>query len=471
MAASSQSRVPKLGRNLLRTMAWFVIGASAIVLAARFISGDTMEHQRQEDEAAKKVQSLAQSSQASPASIAAMYDNQRTGGMPGVTAAEPGSQSTQPQGATGTAAGTQGASGTNSRDAGRPATPAGRSGTAENPQLRMPPDRPPAASGRVDADDGMNGSSNGIGGPMTPQRARLAGRSSEIAAYEDSGDTHLAGPTTNPAALLAEQLKTIQLQSGSPAGDRMMAEYVKTLQTQASAAQARPQPGQKSGSVEWINAQQSQQDQDQQPLRPTVIVSEYMVFEGTPIRIALLRDINSDLPGEFEAMVTRDVYDSLGYQHKLIPWGTMLRGRYNSEIVPGQSRLLFAFQSLRFRNGAKILLRGMPGSDLGGAAGAAAEVDTHFWKIFGSSLAVGSVAAIASRATSGGSNVTINLGGTSNTGGAVATQALSDVVKQMLSRNENIKDTLSLKKGEELTVVINRDLDLPPSVTGVEQAN
>ena len=76
---------------------------------------------------------------------------------------------------------------------------------------------------------------------------------------------------------------------------------------------------------------------------------------------------------------------------------------------------------------------------------------------------------LAGQSKNSSSNVTINLGGTGDSGSAVATQALSDVVKQMLNRNQNIKDTLTLKKGEELMIVTNRDMDLPPSITGVNR--
>jgi type IV secretion system protein VirB10 len=159
--------------------------------------------------------------------------------------------------------------------------------------------------------------------------------------------------------------------------------------------------------------------------------------------------------------------------HLLIPAGTSLRGRYNSEVSPGQSRLLFALTLMRFRSGAFVRLAGgMPGSDAGGASGAEGEVNRHFWQQFGTSIAVGAAAMLANRGNGNNANVTINLGGSGNSGSAgstVATQALSDVVKRMLERNQNIKDTLTLKKGEELTLVTNRAMDLPPSVTRVPQ--
>lgn len=222
--------------------------------------------------------------------------------------------------------------------------------------------------------------------------------------------------------------------------------------------------------MEWLSAQQAMSAEDA-PLQPLPIAaSEYFLQEGTPVRIALVNDMNSDLPGEFTAVVTRNVYDSFGHGHLLIPYGTKFRGRYNSEISPGQNRILFAFNAMLFPSGARVRLKGMPGSDLSGASGAEAEVDRHFWQQFGAALAIGTVAMFAGR-NGNNANVTINLGDTaSNPAASVATQALSDVVKQVLQRNANIRDTLRLYKGEELVVVINRDMDLPPHLTGVRQA-
>lgn len=340
------------------------------------------------------------------------------------------------------------------------------------------PDGRPSPAGLAPAGAASQGYDDNTGagtGSTLAQRIRAQARASDIAGYEE-GSSGSALPVPNPANALFDQLKQLQQNAGGQGNPQAMADYLRTLQQGGAAAAQQRQPttsSNHSGGVEWLNAQQTQGNADDEPLRPKMSSSsQYAVYEGTPIRIALLQDINSDLAGNFTAMVTRDVYDSRGYGHKLISWGMKVYGRYNSDISPGQNRLLFAFQSMRFPSGAQLVMKGMPGSDLAGAAGAEGEVDRHFWRQFGSAIAVGTVAMIAGRAQNGGSNVTINLGGTSgNNGSAVATQALSDVVKQMLSRNQNIKDTLYLKAGEELTIVTNREMDLPPSLTGVSQSN
>jgi type IV secretion system protein VirB10 len=457
-----ESRLSKIARNLLPTILWAVGLFSALILGQRFLSGETMEHQRQIDKDLKSQQEAAQSAPASPEAIAALLERQaenarRDAGRPasaGVGAPAGSPPASQAPGA-GAAVSPQ------QTQTGRLASSAPRS---NDPPLRMPADTPPGARSGDDVDGGDTGTG---GGALPPgARIRAQARASDISAYEDTTtDAPIVAPR-NPVNDLLDRLKTSPGTPPSP-----LLDYSKALQ----AANA-PRPAAAGGnamarnSEDWLSQQNQQGNANDQPLvpKPAPPSSEFMLFEGTSIRVALLSDINSDLPGSFNAMVTRDVYDSINATRCLIPKGQKIRGSYNSEIVPGQNRLLFAFTRMIFPSGASLRMGAMPGSDMGGAAGAQAEVDSHFWSIFGTSLAVGTVAAMASAGGNGSSNVTINVGGAGNT---LATQVLSDVVKQMLNRNQNIKSTLSLKKGDELTVIINRDMVLPPSITGVKHCD
>lgn len=464
MAAGALSRLGKIDRKLLPVLLWGVLILSAAVLIQRRLSGDTLEHQREMDEEAKQRQAVAQSGQASPATIAAQFDRQAAearglqGGAPAPqtdsgSPAASGTASAAPKPWPGTLA---------------PSGPSAPRPAASGVPLRMPEGAPATASASAPESEDFGPE----GGPRLTyqQRVRNQARASEIAAYEESADARPAAPP-NPVNALIEQMRTSN--SGSPPGSQALLEYARKLQAGSPGSAPRvPGPGASDGGAEaWLAAQgraEAPGTDEDRPLRPKAAASHYLLFEGTPIRVALLQDINSDLPGTFTAMVTRDVYDSVSGQHLLISQGTQMRGLYNSEVVAGQNRLLFAFSRMIFHNGASVRLRGMPGSDLGGASGAQAEVDNHFWEVFGSSLAVGAVALYAgTRGGAQSTNVTINVGGSGNAGQVLASQVLSDVVKQMLARNQNMKRTLSLKKGEELTVVINRDMELPPEITGV----
>ncbi|WP_348246333.1 TrbI/VirB10 family protein, partial [Salmonella enterica] len=72
----------------------------------------------------------------------------------------------------------------------------------------------------------------------------------------------------------------------------------------------------------------------------------------------------------------------------LIPMGSVLVGKYNSDVNVGQSRVMFGFERLILPNGYSFDLPAASGSDLAGASGMTGAVDNHFFKMFGSSLLI-----------------------------------------------------------------------------------
>ncbi|MGH8787407.1 MAG: TrbI/VirB10 family protein [Cupriavidus necator] len=56
---------------------------------------------------------------------------------------------------------------------------------------------------------------------------------------------------------------------------------------------------------------------------------------GTVIPAALITGINSDLPGQVIASVTEGVHDTATGKHLLIPQGSRLIGRYDSQVAFG----------------------------------------------------------------------------------------------------------------------------------------
>jgi type IV secretory pathway VirB10-like protein len=197
---------------------------------------------------------------------------------------------------------------------------------------------------------------------------------------------------------------------------------------------------------------------------PRAPLSKFMLTEGWSIPAVLSRGINSDLAGDFSAIVTQKVYDSVSGSVCLVPQGSTLLGKYNSEVAAGQERLLFAVTGLRYPNGTYVSLGSMNASDSSGASGLAGNVNNHFFKIFGSSMAIAAVSTIASviSSRSQAGNVAVNVGN-SMTGNSAS--VLSDVTKKMLDRNTNIKPTIRLGVGEKFTVSIAHDLVLPPYLT------
>jgi type IV secretion system protein VirB10 len=201
------------------------------------------------------------------------------------------------------------------------------------------------------------------------------------------------------------------------------------------------------------------------PLAPVPSPSPYLVKEGTPINTVMLGGTNSDLPGTFRALVDHDIVDGITGQCVLIPKATMVVGITHSDIAIGQERLLVAGTRMIWPNGASMSLTKMTGADPNGNAGLTADVNNHFFKIFGSTLLIAGVAAWVGHNQSQPTGTTINInGGSSNDMSAAAADSLSQTTRAMLQRNMNIQPTLTTKPGQRMVIVTTRDMVIPPNI-------
>ncbi|WP_335668726.1 TrbI/VirB10 family protein [Burkholderia pseudomallei] len=213
--------------------------------------------------------------------------------------------------------------------------------------------------------------------------------------------------------------------------------------------------------ADWLK-QQSNVADDEKPVVPVPIDSPYMVMGGTPIPSIILQGAKSDMPGTFRAMVDRDIYDSIDGSCKLIPKGTRILGRTSNV---GQDLMLMAATRMIFRH-ASMRLDGLSGNDPDGEAGVSADVNNHFFKIFGSTFLIAGVAAWIGHNQNQSSGTTINVnGGVSTDLSSAAAQSLSQTTQTILQRNMNIQPTLKLKPGQRITFITQRDMMLPPNVT------
>ncbi len=76
----------------------------------------------------------------------------------------------------------------------------------------------------------------------------------------------------------------------------------------------------------------------------TAPLGQYEVKAGSIIPAVLLSGINSDLPGAVVAQVRETVYDYVSARHVLIPQGSRLVGRYDSQVAYGQERVLVVWE-------------------------------------------------------------------------------------------------------------------------------
>ena len=184
-------------------------------------------------------------------------------------------------------------------------------------------------------------------------------------------------------------------------------------------------------------------------------VSPYQVMAGTIIPASLVTGLNSDLPGQVIAQVTENVYDTPTGKHLLIPQGTRLLGRYESDIEAGQSRALVVWIRLIRPDGSSLVIENLPGVDRMGQAGLRDRVDRHRGSLFGAAI-LSSVLSVASELGSDeGDRITEAL---RDGGQSMINQAGQKAVTQVLSR----KPTLRVRPGWRLGVIVNRDLVLSP---------
>ena len=187
--------------------------------------------------------------------------------------------------------------------------------------------------------------------------------------------------------------------------------------------------------------------------------SPYMVLAGDFISAVLVQGINSGLPGELMARVSRDVRDSVVGNTVLIPVGTHLIGTYNNDVVHGQDRVLVVWHRLRLPNGQTIQLQGMPGIDVSGYAGLKDKVDNHLWPLFRAVL-LGSVLSIGSRIPAGSPDgFWPNLGQEFSQDFAHgANQAGQQIMRRELQR----PPTIAIRPGMAFNVFVLKDLVLQP---------
>lgn len=194
------------------------------------------------------------------------------------------------------------------------------------------------------------------------------------------------------------------------------------------------------------------------------------LYQGTIVRTVLDKGMNTDLPGSIRAHITSDVFDSLSQSRLLIPRGSVVIGEYNTGLVVGQDRILVGLSRLILPNGRSISLLGAPAEDMQGVSGMSAEVDNHFFKMFGSSLMIGAASLLMSRSAQ---NVTVNTNasGQTQTGGTILAQTLQQTIQQIAARNMNIKPTGTVEPGEAFVFTLSRDIEMEAYGTGPGNAS
>ncbi len=176
---------------------------------------------------------------------------------------------------------------------------------------------------------------------------------------------------------------------------------------------------------------------------------DLLLTEGAFLDCTLETALDTTVPGFTKCLLTRDIYSDSG-RVVLLERGTQLIGQYSGGIKQGEARIFALWTRAETPHGVIINL-GSPGTDGLGAAGMRGFVDTHFWARFGGALLVSVVNdAFTVLASSQGAGVQ----STSNTQGAV-----KDSASIALENSINIPPTLYKNQGDQINVIVARDLD------------
>ncbi|WP_454557379.1 TrbI/VirB10 family protein [Paracoccus kondratievae] len=103
---------------------------------------------------------------------------------------------------------------------------------------------------------------------------------------------------------------------------------------------------------------------------------------GTVVAAALVTGINSDLPGDLISTVTEPVYDTATGKFLLIPQGSRILGRYNSQVRYGQSRVQVVWNRIILPDTSSRTLDNLVGADPAGYVGLEDDVDYRWGRIF-----------------------------------------------------------------------------------------
>jgi len=187
--------------------------------------------------------------------------------------------------------------------------------------------------------------------------------------------------------------------------------------------------------------------------------SPYQVMAGTVIAAALVTGIKSDLPGDVIATVTEPVYDTATGRFLLIPQGSRILGKYNSQVSYGQSRVQMVWNRIILPDTSSLTLDNLVGTDPAGYAGLEDDVDRHWGRILAGAalttlLGVGAELA-APENRQNGNRVVI-------AGRDSAQDSINQVGQELTRRNLNVQPTLTARPGLPVRIIASRDLLLRP---------
>jgi type IV secretory pathway VirB10-like protein len=181
----------------------------------------------------------------------------------------------------------------------------------------------------------------------------------------------------------------------------------------------------------------------------------YVLFEGTILETVLINRLDGGFTGPVECLLSTDVF-STDRQHLLLPAGSKLLGETKKVDTFGQTRLAVVFHRLLMPDGYSVSLDQFKGLNQTGDTGLRDQVNTHYLRIFGVSLAIGAIGAVAQGGTAG----SLTASGTDLMRQGFA-QSTAQSSAQILDKFLNVMPTVTIREGHRVKVYLSGDLALP----------
>ena len=284
------------------------------------------------------------------------------------------------------------------------------------------------------------------------RRAYISLFASNVALTYRKGATAPGAPEPEPAANPA-------LVPVGPAAPEV-AQLVKEMQQGAASAAATASLS----SAANRDASEQNHDRKEEPKNPAVVApgspnaaegKPYLLFEGTILETVLINRLDGSFAGPVECLLSNDVYSN-DRQHLLIPAGSKLLGETKKVDTFGQSRLAVVFHRVIMPDGYSVSLDQFKGLNQTGDTGLRDQVNNHYARIFGVSLAIGALGAIGEAGTAGGLNA--SNADLMRQGFAQSTAQSS---AQILDKFLNVMPTVTIREGHRVKVYLSGDLALP----------
>lgn len=207
----------------------------------------------------------------------------------------------------------------------------------------------------------------------------------------------------------------------------------------------------------YLRAARKKAAEDYLPATRVAPISQFVIRAGWDIPAVLEQGINSDLPGEVRALVRENVYDTASGKYLLIPQGSRLVGRYNSQVAYGQNALQAVWERVIFPDASSIDLGAMNGQDARGRSGVRYGVDNHYVRTFGLGLLT-SIFGVAAQISQNHSGTVLAYPSNGELAASAVGQQMATLGAETTRRSLNIQPTVKIPIGYRFNVRVNRDL-------------